>query len=215
MLGRANAPTIWVLAGASGAGKSSVGGAAFRARGADYFNPDEVAGKLREQRPGIDPDEADSLAWNEGKRLLVKAIDERLDFVFETTLGGATMTSLLREAATLGFDVKIWFVGLESADLHIARVKARVGDAGHDVPEGAIRQRYDRSREHLVGLIPFLAELRVIDNSEDGDPQRGLLPRPKLLLHMRQGRVESRCDPASTPDWVKPVLAAALALGRS
>ena len=104
---------------------------------------------------------------------------------------------------------------LESADLHIARVKARVGDGGHDVPEGAIRQRYDGSREHLVSLIPFLAELRVIDNSENGDPQRGLLPKPKMLLHMRHGRIESRCDPASTPDWVKPVLAAALALSRS
>jgi len=212
MSGRA--PTIWVLAGASGAGKSSIGGAAFRAKGGDYFNPDEVSSLLLTQSPEISKDDADSRAWNEGKRLLTRAIAERLDFVFETTLGGTTMMTLLRQAATLGFDVKVWFVGLASADLHIARVKARVGDGGHDVSEAAIRQRYDRSRENLIAILPFLAELRVIDNSEEGDPQRGVAPKPRQLLHLRRGRIEMRCGSESTPEWVKPILSAAAALER-
>jgi len=33
-------PRIYVLAGVNGAGKSSIGGAAFRHFGSDYFNPD-------------------------------------------------------------------------------------------------------------------------------------------------------------------------------
>jgi len=32
-------PRIYILAGVNGAGKSSIGGAAFRAFGADYYNP--------------------------------------------------------------------------------------------------------------------------------------------------------------------------------
>ena len=36
-------PRIYVIAGVNGAGKSSIGGAAFRAFGADYYNPDEAA----------------------------------------------------------------------------------------------------------------------------------------------------------------------------
>jgi len=36
----ASAPRLYVLAGVNGAGKSSIGGAALRAFGADYYNPD-------------------------------------------------------------------------------------------------------------------------------------------------------------------------------
>jgi predicted ABC-type ATPase len=39
-------PRIYVLAGVNGAGKSSIGGATFRASGADYYNPDEAAREL-------------------------------------------------------------------------------------------------------------------------------------------------------------------------
>ena len=54
------------------------------------------------------------------------AIAERLDFAFETTLGGRTITALLDEAASSGAHVHVWYVGLSSADLHVARVRARV-----------------------------------------------------------------------------------------
>jgi len=56
-------PSIYVLAGTNGAGKSSVAGAAIRERGADYFNPDEATRRIIEGNPGIDPREANSRAW--------------------------------------------------------------------------------------------------------------------------------------------------------
>jgi predicted ABC-type ATPase len=42
-----------VLAGTNGAGKSSVAGALIRSSGGDYFNPDEVAKRLRSTQPGL------------------------------------------------------------------------------------------------------------------------------------------------------------------
>jgi predicted ABC-type ATPase len=83
---------------------------------------------------------------------------------------------------------------------------------GHDIPETDIRRRYARSLENLVRLLPRLSELRVFDNSEDGDPSAGKTPRPRLLLHMKAGRIvaPSRSAISSTPDWAKPILAAAL-----
>ena len=208
-------PTIWVLAGASGAGKSSIGGAMLRARGADYYNPDEAAARLRSELSGLSQDDAESRAWHEGRRLLARAVDERLDLALETTLGGASMTAKFQEAAALGFDVKVWFVGLASPELHIARVRSREAHGGHAVEEQAIRKRYDASRKNLVSLIPFLAELRVYDNSEDGDPLRGEAPRPTLLLHMASRRIVFSAAPATTPEWVKPILAAANNLAAS
>ncbi len=94
----ARAPAIWVLAGTNGAGKSSIAGTRFRAGGADYFNPDEATRAIREANPLLSLDEANSLARHQGKRLLERAVAERLDFAFETTLGGRTITELLQRA---------------------------------------------------------------------------------------------------------------------
>ena len=196
-----------MLGGASGAGKSSIGGEMVRAKGADYYNPDEAAAKLRERDPEVS--DADSRAWNEGIALLDRAIDQRLTFAFETTLGGNTIPRRLQEAAALGIDVKVWFVGLASPDLNIARVRTREASGGHRVDEDTIRKRYDACRSNLITLIPFLAELRVYDNSEEGDPAAGAAPLPRLLLHMVQRKIVSMSAPGETPDWVKPILAAA------
>jgi predicted ABC-type ATPase len=44
---RGGRPCIYVLAGTNGAGKSSIAGAMFLSKGAEYFNPDEVAERIR------------------------------------------------------------------------------------------------------------------------------------------------------------------------
>src|SRR6266404_2928049 len=103
----------------NGAGKSSVAGAMFRRSGADYFNPDEATARILAANPGISAAGANSAAWHQGKRLLERAIAERLDFAFETTLGGRTITGLLERAASRGFEVRIWYVGLNGPELHI------------------------------------------------------------------------------------------------
>lgn len=203
---------ITVLAGTNGCGKSSIAGAMLRSAGGEYFNPDEVARRLLTNDPTLPQREANARAWGEGKRLLEQAIRARLSFAFETTLGGETMTGLLERALSTGLDVKVWYAGLSSPELHIARVRSRVRRGGHDIPETDIRRRYTRSLQNLVRLLPRLTELRVFDNSEDSDPHAGKAPRPRLLLHMKAGRITapSRAKIASTPDWAKPVLAAAL-----
>lgn len=207
---RKEPPSIYVLAGTNGAGKSSVAGAAIRARGADYFNPDEATRRILEANPGIDLREANSQAWLQGKRLLEEAIASRKEFAFETTLGGNSIPALLETAHDAGMAVRVWYVGLEGVALHIARVRERAAAGGHDIPEAKIRERYQRSRENLIRLLPKLAELRVFDNSAEGDPKRGVAPRPRLILHMLDGRVVETCEVTEVPGWAKPVFIAAL-----
>jgi predicted ABC-type ATPase len=207
---KAERPCIYVFAGTNGAGKSSVGGATFREEGADYFNPDEAARRILSANPGVTPAEANSAAWHEGRRLLERAIAERLNFAFETTLGGHTITSLLESATLAGLDVRIWYVGLATPELHIARVQARVEKGGHPIPEATIRGRFNQSRLNLIQLMPNLAELRVYDNSAEADPHLGFAPQPQLLLHMIRGRVVESCDIAMIPDWAKPLIAVAI-----
>jgi predicted ABC-type ATPase len=211
---KAQIPCIYVLAGANGAGKSSIAGAMFLARGAEFFNPDEAARLLLSANPGCTQVKANSAAWSQGRRLLERAIAERLNFALETTLGGHTLPALLAAALSEGIEVRMWYVGLTSAELHIARVRARVAKGGHDIPEAIIRDRYDRSRLNLIRLLPLLTELRVYDNTEEADPDAGPAPQPKPILHMDRGQVVSSCDLAATPEWAKPILAAAIRLQR-
>lgn len=203
-------PRLYVLAGTNGAGKSSIGGAAIRQRGADYFNPDEAARRILAANPGTTQTDANSAAWHEGRRLLEHAMASGSDFAFETTLGGRTIADLLERALRAGLEVRLWYVGLTSADLHIARVRARVARGGHDIADDRIRERYDRSRLNLIRLLPTLTELRLYDNSRNADPHTGRLPQPQLVLHMVRGKVARICALRHAPEWTKPILAAAL-----
>ena len=162
--------------------------------------------------PGLGQTQANAAAWEQGRTLLERAIDQGLDFTFETTLGGNTMPGLLAEAAKRGVEVHVFYVGLRSAEAHIERVRQRVRDGGHDIPEADIRRRYRHSLINLVTLLPVLTELLVYDNSATADPATGQAPQPVLVLHMERGRIVGPFDLTSTPAWAKPVVAAALEL---
>ena len=186
----------------------------FRRSGADHFNPDEATARILAANPGISAADANSAAWHQGKRLLERAITERLDFAFETTLGGHTISARLHEALAAGIEVRMWFVGLSSPELHMARVRSRVARGGHDIPEEKIRERYDRSRINLIELMPRLAELRVYDNSFEADPHAGRAPQPTLILHLANGKVVEMVELSKTPHWAKALLAAAIRISK-
>jgi predicted ABC-type ATPase len=183
-------------------------------QGCEYFNPDEAAARIRAANPGISQEEAQSAAWYEGKRLLERAIAERLDYAFETTLAGNTIPALLDRALSVGIEVRIWYVGLASVELHIARVRSRVARGGHDIPEERIRERYARSLLNLIQLLPKLTELRVYDNTREADPHSGVAPEPRLIVHVAKARIVTVCDLALTPGWAKPIVLAALKRAR-
>jgi predicted ABC-type ATPase len=211
-----------VLAGTNGAGKSSLMGAMLLQQGVGYFNPDHAAQRILSAslpsvnpasvNPGLSQVEANSAAWYEGKRLLERAVAEKLDFAFETALGGRTIVSLLDKALSEGIEVRIWYVGLDGVERHIARVRSRVAQGGHDIPEERIRERYIQSRINLIRLLPCLTELLVYDNSEDADPRSGTVPRPRLILHMVRGKVRETCELIRVPEWAKSIVAVALKL---
>lgn len=210
-----DAPVIFVLAGVNGAGKSSIGGARLRQGGLNYFDPDQAAQKIR-NTIGCSVEEANARAWQEGKERLESAIEARSNFAFETTLGGTTIPRLLEQAAETGIEILIWFIGLSSPQKHMSRVRARVAAGGHDISETKIRERWDTSRRNIIALMPYLTELKVFDNSEEGDPAVGTIPEPMLLLHWRGGAVVAprpeRLE--MTPEWAQPIVARALKLQR-
>ena len=77
-------------------------------------------------------------------------------------------------------------------------------------------ERYDGGRRNLVRLLPQLASVRVYDNSVEADPAQGLTPAPRLLLQCVERKIVApttlRPLLADTPEWAKPIVAAALDL---
>jgi predicted ABC-type ATPase len=146
-------------------------------------------------------------------RRLEEAVRKGLNHAFETTLGGKTVTAKILQA-TKTHDVLIWFCGLSSPELHIARVKARVAAGGHPIPEEKIRERYPQAQLNLIRLMPHVAYIQVHDNSMEAAAD-GTLPDPHLVLEMEKGQVisPSRDDVKAlqrAPEWTKPIFEAAL-----
>lgn len=207
-------PVLYVLAGVNGAGKSSIGGFLLTRDGLSWFNPDTFARELMEAT-GCDLESANVHAWTESVRRLDEAVAQGQSYAFETTLGGHTIAAKI-QAATRTHDVIIWFCGLDSPERHLDRVRARASQGGHDIPEAKIRARYPEAQRNLIALMPFVAHLRVYDNSAEaatGDP----VLDPVLVMELEQGRLvnpsaNDRTALGRTPQWAKALVEAALSL---
>lgn len=199
---------IYIFAGPQGAGKSTIAGRVAEVDADLYFNPDLETAKFLADHPDAPYDLVSSEIWKQMVRLLEEAIEKDKAYVFETTLRGDTIPGLLHRAASLGKELKLWFVALESPEMHIERVEQRVRGGGHGVAGEVIRDSYDRGRLHLIELLPLLKELRVLDNSTHTDrPEE--IPEYRLILAMADGRISETCALEAVPEWAKPIMAAA------
>jgi len=208
-------PVLFVLAGVNGAGKSSIGGHLLARNGLSWFNPDTFARELK-AATGCDQETANANAWQESMRRLEGAIARGLNHAFETTLGGTSVTAKILQA-TKTHDVLIWFCGLSSPELHIARVAARVVAGGHPIPEAKIRERYPLAQMNLIKLMPHAAYIKVYDNSAEAAAD-GTVPDPILVLEMENGQIISPAPNdlnalQRAPEWTKSLLEAALRCG--
>jgi len=207
-------PVLYVLAGINGAGKSSLGGAALQRAGLAWYNPDAFARALVDaENPSSEPrweqTAANAAAWNEGVRRLDFALANGQSHAFETTLGGQTMAGKIH-AAALTHDVLMWFCGLRTVQLHLARVQARVAQGGHDIPEAIIRRRAVSAIQNVIMLMPHLAQLQIYGNFAHA-ALGAAIPDPILLAEMSASLLvwPSATNIAQllrTPDRAKPLL---------
>ena len=157
---------ILIVAGANGAGKTAFA-TEFLPNEADcpiFINADLIAAGLSPFRP-------DLTALRAG-RLMLSMIRDYVrrgeSFAFETTLSGRSYARLIPHWREQGYSVELFFLRLSRPEIAIARVKQRVAEGGHDVPEPVIRRRFHaglRNFEHIYkGLVDKWA---VYDNSGD------------------------------------------------
>lgn len=92
-------------------------------------------------------------------------IVEGKQLTFETVLSHSSKLELLKRAKQQGYKVYLYFVSLASPDMNVERVKSRVVQGGHGVPEDKIVQRYQRSMDNLYPAMTIADSVYLFDNS--------------------------------------------------
>ena len=157
-------PNLYVISGCNGAGKTTASYTVLPEilECKEFINADEIA-------RGLSPFNPDKAAIEAG-RIMLSKIDEfikkELDFAFETTLSPKSYLHTINEAKENGYEVTLLFFWLDSVELAIERVKTRVAEGGHDIPEKVIRRRYYAGIKNLFDLyIPVCDYWMITNNS--------------------------------------------------
>jgi len=180
---------LHLLAGPNGAGKSTlVRDVVAPVTFLPFVNADDLAAL---HWPGSELEhghEASRLARQTREQLLAL----RRSFIAETVFSHASKLELVREARARGFRVTLHVVMIPE-ELAVARVRARVHNNGHDVPEEKVRGRIHRLWPLVTEAIAIADESFVYENTSAGKPHR-------LIATFLSGRISGKADwPAWTP----------------
>jgi predicted ABC-type ATPase len=197
-------PILHVIAGPNGAGKSSLYEATLsRMIGAEFINADLLAqaeiGRYATTR--AEAERGQHLA-NERRAALMA---EGKSLITESTFSHESKLVLIRDAQELGYDVIVYHVSLDTADLAVARVAARYRSGGHPVPEDNIRGRFERNRAFIREAMLMAQAGFVFDNSILGEA-------PRRLITFSEGRPVAVA--ADLPAWIAEVYGVELAAWR-
>jgi len=162
-------PLILVFAGPNGSGKSTV--TKLIPQYGTYINADNLK---------VEYALTDLEAAQKAESLRNKLLEKKSDFTFETVLSTDRNLHLLQNAKKIGYQVHCIYVLTCNADINIARIKSRVQEGGHDVPEEKVRSRYTKALKLLPKLIDVCDIILVYDNSV----------MPSLIFKKDKDRIE-------------------------
>ena len=153
---------IIIFAGPNGAGKTTFAREILpnEANTLTFINADLLAA-------GLDPLQPDRAAFRAG-RMMLEMIDACVqkgeNFAFETTLSGRGYARMIPRWQEQGYWVTLIFLRVSSPEVAIERVRQRVQEGGHDVPEDVIRRRFDASRHNFEHIYRDLVDEAIIYN---------------------------------------------------
>lgn len=146
-----------IIGGVNGVGKSSFTGVMKESRDdlGIIVDVDQITAKL-----GVG-----SLAG--GKAALEKineCIAKGLSFTQETTLSGRKTEATARRCRELGYHVRLFYIGLDTAAESLSRIQNRVRRGGHDIPENDVERRFAGRWEAVAKVLPYCDEAEFYDN---------------------------------------------------
>ena len=164
----ANGKRILIIAGPNGAGKT-VFATEFlpnEAKCPTFINADLIAA-------GMSPFQPDLAAVGAG-RLMVQLMRDYVrrgeSFAFETTLSGRGYVRSIPCWQELGYRVELIFLRLGTPEMAIERVRQRVLEGGHDVPDDVIRRRFEAGWHNFRTVYSELVDDWKLYENSSGTP---------------------------------------------
>jgi predicted ABC-type ATPase len=84
----------------------------------------------------------------------------------ETVLSTDKYRKLVLAAKAIGFEFRLIYVLLRSADMNVERIRMRVAEGGHDVPTEKVLERRERSLKQLPWFLDQADGAWLFDNSD-------------------------------------------------
>ena len=162
-------PKIVIIAGPNGAGKTTFAEEFLREEAGcpNFINADLIA-------RGLSPFEPEKAAIQAGKIMLseiARRVAARESFAFETTLSGRNYARHIARWRKAGYHVKLIFLSLPAVEIALARVRSRVAQGGHDIPEHVIRRRFDAGLRNFESVYQQLVDNWALYDSSPDAPR--------------------------------------------
>jgi hypothetical protein len=158
-------PRLYIVSGCNGSGKTTASYSVLPEllKCSQFVNSDEFA-------KALSPFSPDKASIKASRFMLLKIwylLGRNEDFAIETTLATRSLKKIIMKAQRKGYHVTVIYFWLDTPDLAVDRVKARVAAGGHNIPENTIRRRYSVGLGYFFGLYMGIADRWVLaDNSQ-------------------------------------------------
>lgn len=121
----------------------------------------------------------------EAGRIALKKIEEFLDkgvsFSQETTLSGQRTEKTVKLAKENDYVIRLFYIGLNTGNESIKRIKNRVEKGGHNIPDEDVDRRFNKRFDDLIKVLPYCGETHFFDN-ENGFVEVGEYKNGELIL---------------------------------
>jgi len=123
-------------------------------------------------------------------------VEQRVSFSFETVMSHSSKIEFLDIARQEGYKAYLYYIATSDSEINVDRVKKRVQDGGHDVPEQKIKSRYERSLNLLVDAYEIADKAYIMDSSK----------KESTVVYEKtsEGRGQTHVD--DPPNWLKKSL---------
>ncbi len=153
-------PILYLLGGPNGSGKTSFHQGCKHFQNMPFVNADHIAQTLA---PVVGEKES-LLAQELAREQITQLLTAGITFCFETVFSHTSKVELITRAQHQGYQVHLIVISTGNPLTNVARVKKRVAEGGHAVPEDKILARFPRSHQNLRLALRLADSFEVWDS---------------------------------------------------
>ncbi len=147
-----------IIGGVNGVGKSSFTGSI---KGKDKLLGTIIDVDMIARKNECSSMQAGKIAINRINQLLEKGAS----FTQETTLSGRRTENTIKRALDRGYEIRLYYIFLDTEFDSIERIKNRVNRGGHDIPKEDVHKRFISRYDDIIKILPYCTCAEIYDNS--------------------------------------------------